>query len=84
LIWLKATAPDSGYGSGMPRAPRLPGLPSSHAANGAQRLLAHAKLCREVAARSWNEESAEKLEKLADACIRAAGAAFEPPSGQLH
>jgi hypothetical protein len=69
----------------MPRAPRLPGLTSPHAANVAQRLLAHAQLCREVAARSWNEDSAEKLEKLADACVRAAGATFDlPPRGQLH
>jgi hypothetical protein len=50
----------------------------------AQRLLKHAKLCREIAARSWNEDSARKLEELAQTCVRAAGATFEPPSGQLH
>jgi hypothetical protein len=59
--------------------------PASNSAKVAQRLLlAHARLCREVAARSWDEESAKKLEKLADACVRAAGGAFEPPSGRLH
>jgi hypothetical protein len=55
------------------------------AAKVAQLLLAHAKLCREIAARSWNEDSARKLEELANACVRAAGATYElPPHSKLH
>jgi hypothetical protein len=50
----------------------------------AQRLLAHAKLCREIAARSRNEDSARMLEELAEACILAAGSIDEPPTGLLH
>jgi hypothetical protein len=38
----------------------------------AARLLAHARLCREIARASWNEESAQRLERLAEDCIRAA------------
>jgi len=38
----------------------------------AERLLAHARLCRHIAEQSWSEESAEKLSALADACTRAA------------
>ena len=51
----------------------------------AQCLLVYAELCREIAAQSRDEESAQKLEELAEACVRAAGAACKlPPSGQLH
>jgi hypothetical protein len=45
----------------------------------AQRLLAHARLCREIARASWNEESAQRLERLAEDCIRAARAAEPAP-----
>jgi hypothetical protein len=38
----------------------------------AERLLAHAKLCREIARRSWSEEIARHLERLAEDCTRAA------------
>ena len=38
----------------------------------AERLLAHARLCQEIARASWNEESAQGLERLAEDCIRAA------------
>ncbi|HEY4140069.1 MAG TPA: hypothetical protein VGM57_01575 [Pseudolabrys sp.] len=68
----------------MPRASRIPSLTAPHSAKVAERLLAHAKLCREIAARSWNEDSARKLEELADACTRAAGSTFTPPAGRLH
>ena len=45
----------------------------------AERLLAHARLCREIARASWNEEIARRLERLAEDCIRAAGdAELEP------
>jgi hypothetical protein len=36
------------------------------------RLLAHARLCREIARASWNEDMAQKLEWLAEDCLRAA------------
>jgi hypothetical protein len=51
----------------------------------AERLLAHARLCREIAARSWNEASAQRLEEMAAACVRAVDSTVElPPSKQLH
>jgi hypothetical protein len=59
-------------------------VPASDAAKVAQRLLAHARLCREIAARSWNEESARKLEALAEACVLAAGAYELPLPTRLH
>lgn len=37
-----------------------------------ERLLAHARLCRQIAAASWNEEMARELEQLARDCKRAA------------
>jgi len=37
-----------------------------------ERLLAHARICREIADTTLNEETARKLEKLAEDCIRAA------------
>jgi hypothetical protein len=62
-----------------------PGLSTPHSANVVQRLLAHARLCREIAACSWDELSAQRLEELAAACIKAAGAVEEPvPPGRLH
>lgn len=52
----------------------------------AERLLAHARLCRQIARECWNEETAAELEKIADECDRAAAKA--PPtdeqSGPLH
>jgi hypothetical protein len=46
------------------------------------RLLAHARLCREIAAASWNEEIARELEQLARECKRAAdiSESFTPDS----
>jgi hypothetical protein len=50
-----------------------------------ERLLAHARLCREIAALSWNEASAQRLEELAAACVLAADLTVElPPAKQLH
>ena len=50
-----------------------------------QRLLAHAKLCREIASASWNQTSAEKLEEMAAECERsAAGNGETTPTGTLH
>ena len=45
----------------------------------AERLLAHARLCQEIARASWNEEIAHRLERLAEDCIRAAGDAEPEP-----
>jgi hypothetical protein len=36
------------------------------------RLLAHARLCREIANATLNEETASKLERMAQDCIQAA------------
>jgi hypothetical protein len=44
----------------------------------AERLRAHARLCRQIAEQSWSEEVAARLGQLADECSRAADAA-EPP-----
>lgn len=38
----------------------------------AERLLAHARLCRHIAEQSWNEETARELDTLAQECMRAA------------
>ena len=38
----------------------------------AERLLAHARLCRQIAEQAWSEEVAQKLGRLADECTRAA------------
>jgi hypothetical protein len=52
----------------MNREPRA----VSHAAKIAERLLAHARLCRHIAEQAWSEETAHKLGTLADECTRAA------------
>lgn len=44
----------------------------------AERLLAHALLCRQIARQSWHEETAAELEKLAAECDLAA--AMAPPT----
>jgi hypothetical protein len=69
--------------SNLSRSP--PGLPMPNSAKVVQHLLAHARLCREIAACSWDKTSAQRLEELAAACVRAAGIPDEPaPKGQLH
>jgi hypothetical protein len=47
-----------------------------------ERLLAHARICRQIAAVSWNEEIARELEQLAGDCKRAADVfeSFTPKS----
>jgi hypothetical protein len=52
----------------MNREPRA----VSHSAKIAERLLAHARLCRHIAEQSWSEETAHKLDRLANECARAA------------
>ncbi len=44
----------------------------SHAARIAERLIAHARLCRHIAEESWSEDTAHKLDTLAHECERAA------------
>jgi len=46
--------------------------PVSHASKSAERLLAHARFCRDIAGASWNKETAEKLSQLAEECVCAA------------
>lgn len=52
----------------------------------AERLLAHARLCRQIARESWNEETACKLAEMADECTRAAENcdAIGPAASRLH
>jgi hypothetical protein len=40
-----------------------------------ERLLAHAVLCRHMASKTWNEQIASELERLAEECTRAAAEA---------
>ena len=61
-------------------------IPVSQASKIAERLLAHARLCRQIARASWDTETAAKLAQLADECTRAA-ARIEPacdPGGPSH
>jgi hypothetical protein len=46
----------------------------------AERLLVHARLCRELAEVNWNEETALKLRRMADRCERQAASARETRS----
>lgn len=52
----------------------------------AERLLAYARLCREIAGESWNEHTAQQLEQLAAECDRTASHARNsaPPASGLH
>jgi hypothetical protein len=68
----------------MPLLPPCTAPLTPRSAKVAHQLLAHARLCREVAARSWNEESARKLEQLADACVRAATSCELLPPDRVH
>ena len=48
-----------------------------------ERLLAHARLCREIADATMNEETASKLESMAKDCIQAAREADLAAQDQL-
>jgi uncharacterized protein (DUF433 family) len=48
----------------------------------AERLLAHAKLCQEVASECWDDELAADFNKLALECIEAAVACKQQPNLQ--
>ena len=45
----------------------------------AQRLLAHAQLCEQIARECWNEETAEKLRRMARDCVRTAAEVAPKP-----
>lgn len=49
----------------------------------AGRLLAHARICREIAAATMNEETAIKLERLEQDCIQAAREAVAEPRPEM-
>ena len=46
--------------------------PVANSSKIAERLRAHARLCRQIAEQSWSEEVAGRLARLADECSRAA------------
>jgi len=46
--------------------------PAAKASAIAHRLLAHARLCEQIASESWNKETAEKLRRMARDCARTA------------
>jgi hypothetical protein len=85
LICLKAAGPAPGYESHMTLALDPAWIPRSppNSAKVAQRLLAQARLCREIAALSWNEADARMLEEMAAECVRWATGGSSPP-GPLH
>jgi hypothetical protein len=58
-----------------------PALPASKVA---ERLRAHARLCRQIAHESWNETTAIELTRLADQCIEAADNIEPEPGSRLH
>jgi hypothetical protein len=64
-----------------PASPSSPALPASKVA---ERLRAHARLCRQIARESWNEAIAIELMQLADQCINAAENIEPVPRCRLH
>jgi hypothetical protein len=47
-------------------------VPMSQSSKIAERLRAHARLCRQIAGQSWDETTAEKLKTMAEECEVAA------------
>jgi hypothetical protein len=86
LICLKAGTPKHGYESKMALDPaqivQSP-LTVPNSAKVVQCLLAHARLCREIASLSWNEADARKLEEMAAECVRRA-TGESSPAGPPH
>ena len=72
LIFLNAATRDCRHKAGMSQPSTI-----------AERLLAHARLCREIADATLNEETACKLERLAEDCIQAAQDADPTPRRQM-
>ncbi len=58
--------------------------PAAPASKIAERLRAHARLCRQIARESWNEEMAVELTRLADQCLEAADNIAPEPHSRLH
>ena len=56
----------------------------SNSAKIAERLLAHARLCRHIAEQTWSEETAHKLDRLANDCVRAAAELAPDDDGTRH
>lgn len=54
------------------RWPSKSPLPSPHKSKVAERMLVHARLCRQMACASLDEAIGEQLLKLADKCVREA------------
>jgi len=50
----------------------------------AERLRAHARLCRQVARESWDETIAGELSRIADQCMEAANHIEPEPGTRLH
>jgi hypothetical protein len=71
LILIKATASVCRHDVCMPSHTAW-SHPVPNSSKIAERLRAHARLCRQIAAQSWNQEVAERLEELAEECSRAA------------
>ena len=46
--------------------------PAPNSATIAERLLAHSRLCEQIARECWSDETAEKLRQMARDCARAA------------
>jgi hypothetical protein len=61
-------------------SPHNPG-PAPTASKIAERLLAHARLCRQIAEATWSEDVAQKLGLMADECTRAAAEVYRDGGG---
>jgi hypothetical protein len=61
-------------------------IPVSHSLKIAERLLAHARLCRQIAGETWDEATAAELNQLAEECERTAACAKPEPQadGPIH
>jgi hypothetical protein len=53
--------------------------PGPQASKIAERFIAHAKLCQQIASQCRDEEIAHQLERLAEQCVRAASNAIHAP-----
>lgn len=70
MTLINANTPGCGHGATMSTEPVFqPTLKSSAIA---ERLLAHAHLCEQIARECCNEVTAEKLKRMADECSRTA------------
>ncbi len=86
LIFLNAPSLGCGHSDTVSPYSHLGRIPVSQSSKIAERLLAHARLCRQIADASWSETTAAELERLAAECERAAGDAKpdSPPNRPIH